>query len=96
MKSPINVWWTQQSFTNARSIKEYLLRKFTEREVSNFENLLKDFEKMVTIFPHLYPKSNQKPHIRKAVLHKFTSVYYVEKSGEIIVIAIHDNRQKED
>lgn len=93
MTKPLNVEWTERSLKNAKSIKTYLLDQFTEKEAQDFESLLEDFERNVAIFPQLYPQSTKYPKLRRAVLHKFTSVFYSIKSTGIVVIAMQDNRQ---
>ena len=93
MTEPFEVEWTKRSLRNAKSIREYLHNEFSEKETQNFENLLEDFMKTVSIFPHIFPQSRKYPELRKAVLHKLTSVFYTIKTKKIIVIAMQDNRQ---
>ena len=93
MNKPLEVKWTTRSLRNAQSIRDYLTRKFTNKEVAHFLNLLSQFEQSVSLFPELYPASNTFPNLRKAVLHKHTSVFYSVEKGEIIVVAMQDNRQ---
>jgi len=94
MNEPIPFLWTTRSLRNANSISEYLQRRFTKKEVDRFERILKEFEKTVSLFPELYPSSATVPNLRKAVVHKFTSVFYTFENGEIVVIAMQDNRQE--
>jgi len=94
MTDPFEVEWTKRCLRNAIGIREYLFNEFNDKEVQNFENLLKDFEKTVSIFPQIYPKSRKHPELRKAVLHKLTSVFYTIKTKRIVVIAMQDNRQE--
>ena len=76
MNKQKSVTWSRQSLTNARKIKAYLREEFSEKEVANFEDLLKDFEKTLVAFYRLYPKTKKHNNLRKAVLNKFLSVYY--------------------
>ncbi|MBC30733.1 MAG: hypothetical protein CMH48_07785 [Muricauda sp.] len=93
MDDLIEVKWTERSLSNAQDIKEYIRVKFTKKEVRKFENLLKQFETTVSNFPTLYPESeNQKP-LRRAVIHKHTTVYYIFKENAVTVIAMKDNRK---
>lgn len=93
MANALKVEWTKRSLGNAKKIQAYLLGKFTEKEVQNFENLLEDFERTVSIFPQLYPQSEKYPKLRRAVLHKFTSVFYSIHENKIVIVAMQDNRQ---
>ena len=94
MAEPLLVEWTDRALRNTNSIRKYLLSRFSETEVLNFENLLREFVKNVSIFPSLYPQSQKQPDLRKAVLHRNTSVFYSHKNNKIIVVAIQDNRQE--
>ncbi len=94
MDNVIKVKWTERSLSNALDIKNYLKVNFTKREVLKFENLLKQFENTVSNFPTLYPESESKKPLRKAVIHKRTTVYYVFKENIVTVIAMKDNRQR--
>lgn len=93
MDKPIKVNWTERSLSNAIEIKEYLKVKFTIKEVMKFEYLLKQFENTVSNFPTLYPESESQISLRRAVIHKNTTVYYIFKENMVTVIAMKDNRQ---
>ncbi|MEX0813124.1 MAG: hypothetical protein WD048_12975 [Chitinophagales bacterium] len=93
MSKTVRIIWSKHSLKNAISIKQYLLKHFTNREVDNFQNLLSDFEKTILNFPNIYPRTIKKYNLRRAVLSRFLSVYYQSKRDRIIVIAMYDNRQ---
>jgi plasmid stabilization system protein ParE len=93
-KSSLVVEYSKQSLINAKDIVNYLRSEFTEREVNSFFKALNDFEKIITVYPILYPESSKK-QIRRAVLSKVLSVYYSVKKNKILIIAILDNRWDE-
>ena len=84
--------YTQRSLVNIRTIKDYLLYKFTQREVDNLYRMIRDFERIVAIFPQLYPLIINSKKIRRAVLSKQLSVFYTYSKGNLIITAILDNR----
>ena len=43
-KAQFKVIYTKRSLANVRTIKDYLLYKFTQREVDNLYRMLSDFE----------------------------------------------------
>ena len=86
------VVYTNTSLKNATAIKKYLLHKFTQKEVDHFFSLLQSFEAAVVPFPKLYPTTNKKKNIRRAVLSKALSVFYRIENSTIEVLAILDNR----
>jgi len=95
MDKSYRVKWTERSLSNALEIKTYLKRKFSKKEVSRFEDLLKQFENTVSNFPTLYPESQNQKSLRRAIVHRNTTVYYIFESDEVTVIAMKDNRQRE-
>ena len=55
MDKAFQVVWTKRSLLNAIAIKNYLILKFSKKELSRFESLLRQFELTVSNFPTLYP-----------------------------------------
>ena len=74
-KLQYKIIYTERSLANIRTIKDYLLYKFTQREVDNLYRMLRDFEKVVASFPQLYPLIINSKKIRRAVLSKQLSVF---------------------
>ena len=93
MDKPYELEWTKRSLQNAVAIRNYLLVKFTKKEVSKFEGLLRQFELTVSNFPTLYPESQRQKNLRRAVIHKNTTVYYIFDKDKVTLIAMKDNRQ---
>lgn len=94
MDRPYEVEWTKRSLLNSIAIKNYLIVKFRRKEVFKFESLLRQFELTVSNFPTLYPVSKSQKHLRRAVIHKNTTVYYIFDKDKVTVIAMKDNRQE--
>ncbi|MGF7081128.1 hypothetical protein [Mucilaginibacter sp. UYCu711] len=69
------VIYSDRAVANALTIKNFLLFKFTPREVKNFYKMLEKFEKIVSAFPEIYPKSIINSKARRAVLSKQLSVF---------------------
>ena len=90
--SVTSIVWTERSLQNAISIKEYLVSEFSAKEIDGFYSLLESFEIAVCAFPELYPESEVKKRVRRAVLSKVLSVFYRVKKNKIEVLAILDNR----
>ncbi|MER3376363.1 MAG: type II toxin-antitoxin system RelE/ParE family toxin [Allomuricauda sp.] len=93
MNDLYEVQWTERSLSNALEIKAYLKRRFSGKEIVRFEELLKQFENIVSNFPTLYPESHNQKYLRRAVVHKNTTIYYIFKKDKVTVIAMKDNRQ---
>ena len=93
MDKSYEVQWTDRSLRNAIQIKKYLIRKFGQLEVKKFEGLLREFELTVSNFPTLYPESIIQKRLRRAVIHKNTTIYYLFTLDKVVVVAMKDNRQ---
>ncbi len=94
-KKRLVVEYSPSSLNNAIEIVSYLRRKFTEKEVNRFYQFLYDFEQIIGLYPTLYAESSRK-NIRRAVLSKELSVFYVVKKNKINIVAIIDNRWDQD
>ena len=93
MVKQYEVKWTERSLSNALEIKAYLKKRFSGKEIVRFEELLRQFENTVSNFPTLYPESQKQKSLRRAVVHKNTTVYYIFKEDKVTMIAMKDNRQ---
>lgn len=88
----IKVFWSTNALENAAEIKQYLYKNFGNKEVQSFYEFLRSFEEAIAIFPHLFPSTNKKAGIRRAVLIKELSAFYRESNSNIEIIALFDNR----
>ena len=93
MDESYEVQWSDRSLRNALQIKKYLIRKFGQIEVQKFEGLLREFELTISNFPTLYPESSIQKRLRRAVIHKNTTIYYLFSLDKVVVISMKDNRQ---
>lgn len=55
--------------------------------------MLATFEKVVSLFPDIYPKSTINLKVRRAVLSKQLSVFYIIYEDQVSVVGIIDNRK---
>lgn len=90
VEEPVPIHYTDRALTDAVTIKNFILVKFTQKEVENFYTLLKTFEKVVSVFPEMYPKSIKGDNIHRAVLSKQLSVFYIVIQDKISVLAMID------
>lgn len=88
----LNVVYSDISLENAISIKAYLSKQFSEKELKAFIKLLHTFEEAVSIFPKLYPQTKHKSKVRRAVLSRELSAFYRIGKSQIEVMALFDNR----
>jgi plasmid stabilization system protein ParE len=88
----IKIVYSDRSHVDIRTIRNYLLYKFTQREVDKFYSMLSNFEKLVTVFPDLFPVITSNKKIHRAVLSKQLSVFYNYSKSTISIVAILNNR----
>ena len=84
--------WSPLAESQYVTIKEYLLRKFTQKEVNRLDSLLDEFHEIILKFPELYPKTKFKKDLSRAVLSRELSVFYRTKGVLVQIVAIYDNR----
>ena len=92
MKSTYKLIWTEEALNNLKSIITYIERNWSDMEISKFANKLDHRLNLITQNPRLFPKVN-KSEVRKAVLLKQVSIFYVLARLEIRILFIFDNRQ---
>lgn len=95
MGTEFEMRWSKESKVQLASIVLYLREKWTEKEVNKFLTQIREFEKIVVKFPEIYPESNKKSGLRRAVLSKQNSVIYkIDREKVFIrVYTIFDNRK---
>jgi plasmid stabilization system protein ParE len=95
MGTKFEIVWSKESKLQFDKIIRYLKSEWTEREALKFTQELREFEKVVCLFPELFAESRKKPGFRRAVLTKHNSVVYKidRKKALIRVYTIFDNRQ---
>ena len=92
MASEFQIIWSDEAIANLENILEYLERRWTEREIQKFKSLLSKQLDIISQKPELFPKSSIKPELRRAVLSKQTSIYYLISDRQVQLIYLFDNR----
>jgi|SRR5688572_26946366 len=91
-KRALVIEWSARSLKQTAGIQDYLITKFSEKEVAGFYDLLLSFESTVARFPDLYPKFSGRKKLHRAVLNKNLSVYYSVTKSRIFMVSVLDNR----
>ena len=85
MSTSYNVLWSKEAKSQLAKIVAYLRSEWLEKEVDQFISKLRSFEKIVVMFPEIYPVS--KSGLRRAVITKHNSVIYqVDKENTLVRI----------
>lgn len=93
MSLPVS--WSPYAKDDLATVLAYVDHRFG---VESALSLLNDIETtigLVAEFPQMYPRSNNRPTIRKAVITKQTSLIYRIKRTEIQILHVWDNRRSD-
>ena len=93
MASDYNIFWTDEAINNLEIILNYLINRWTQREITDFKRKLTRQIHIIEQNPNLFPISQYNPKLRKAVLSKQTTIFY-SVSGQIIyLVYLFNNKQ---
>ncbi|MVN19940.1 type II toxin-antitoxin system RelE/ParE family toxin [Mucilaginibacter arboris] len=84
--------WSEEARVQFELIIDFLYYRWTEKEAKDFILKTEAVINVILNQPYLYPASNHN-QIRKAVITKQTSVFYLMRNKEIYLITFWDNRQ---
>jgi len=98
MKNTCQIKWTFEAKRNLDCIFDYLEIVWTEREISNFAQMLEENLQLIANNPSLFPYYDVEINVRRCVISPQTTIYYreVEKENKVVIITIFDNRQNPD
>lgn len=93
MKNGYKIIWTEKAFIDLQNICNFILFNFSEKEVRNFLYRFNNKLEVLKHYPEMFPLTTVKPHLRKAVINKNSSIYYQFKHGKVHIVNILDNRR---
>lgn len=84
--------WSDEAAFEFEQINNLIINRWTAKEAADFILKTESIIKVISTQPYLYPASNFN-QIRRAVITKQTSVYYLIQEEEIYLVTFWDNRQ---
>ena len=87
------LFWSEEAISNLEGILNYLEKKWSNSEISNFKTLLSKNLELITKFPLIFPESEIVSGLRRAVLNKQVSIFYKILDEAIYIAYLFDNRQ---
>ena len=93
MENTYKLIWSDEALKGLKEIIEYLENKFPEKEVKKFAKKLDKQLDLIKKSPESNPRSKYSNKIRRTVIAKLTSIYYIIDKNEIKLISIVDNRK---
>ena len=93
MASDLEVIWTDEASRNLNNIVHYLQTEWTIKEVNKFFLKLNKVISLIAKKPQLFRMTSERRGLRKCVLTKHTSIFYIHVDAKIFIISLFDNRQ---
>lgn len=87
-----SVTWTERALSDLQGIHLYLFKHFDASIILRVDRDLLAFEQQVHLYPKMYPKDRQLPHLRRAVLNPFMVVFYRVEPDQIVAIRVFASR----
>jgi plasmid stabilization system protein ParE len=87
------IFWSDESRADINEIIDFILIKWSEKIVSEFLDNLESFTSQISNNPKTFPLINIEEGIRKCVISKHNSIYYVDELNFVEILRVFDNRQ---
>ena len=84
--------FSNRSLKEIRIIVDYLNSKWSEKTSKKFLNKLKENIDLIKLNPELFPISECE-ELRKCVVSKQTSVFFIIEKNKIYIVSVFDTRQ---
>jgi plasmid stabilization system protein ParE len=92
MQNGYKILWTDLALIELEETIKYLEEEFTNREIKKLANEIERVIALISLNPEIFPLS-EKVKIRKAVILKYNSMFYILKNEEIHIISFYNNRK---
>ncbi len=92
MVSRIQVVWTAEAENNLEEICDFLLQRWTQKEVFQLLQAIKGCESVIAKHPKAFKESSLRPKCRLALVHPNLTMVYKVEDRQIIIIALFENR----
>lgn len=96
MKNGYKILWTQNAVEELKGIVEYLEENWTQKELRNFTHELDHTIELISKNPELFQTSKVKKDVRRAVIAKYTNLYYQTSTDSVEILSLFSNRQSLD
>ncbi len=93
MENGYNILWTDNALKELAVTIKYLEIKFTAKEIAFLANEIERITFLIAKNPTLFPQSDVKKGVRKAVVAKFNTLYYRIADNTIEILSFFSNRQ---
>ena len=88
----MNIIWTEDAKQSYYETIDFILARWTEKEVIRFADEVGHVLDLITVSPFMFRHSD-KMDIRIAIIQKKTSLFYLVNKTEIVLLLFWDNRR---
>jgi len=89
----MKIIWSQRALDELDSITDYLFTHWGEEIASNYMKRIDTLISHILDIPRMYPESRVKKGVRRCVISKHNTLYYMLMSDGVEIITVFDNRQ---
>ena len=93
MGEPHKIIWSEEASGSLDDIHNYLKKHWTEKELSAFFQKLEKAILLISVNPKTFPVTSIRTNLRRCVLSKQLSLYYVAGNKTVFITSLFDNRQ---
>ncbi len=93
MDTGYKIEWSVRAANDFNQIIRYLSANWNEREIKKFVRQVDKNISYIQIFPLTFPATSYHPGLRRCVISKIHTLYYLIQDKTIYIITIWDNRQ---
>lgn len=93
MKSRYKILWTDHALVELNETVSYIERNFSPKEVAKLGEKIESTLSLIAAQPKMFPETEHRTGVRKAVIMRLNSMYYRVVSNNIEILSFFSNRQ---
>ena len=87
---------TPRAEKNYEHITDYVFNKWGVLATNRFMSRFQEVCALIAFRPEIYPFAHKNKQVRKCVVTKHNTVYFIERENTITILTIFDTRQNPD
>lgn len=93
MDTGYKIKWSARAASDFNQIIHYLSENWNDREIRKFVRQIDKNINRILTSPIIFPATSYRPGLRRCIISKIHTLYYLVQDGTIYLITIWDNRQ---